>query len=322
MDAIRRAIATIDIPDDSILPRPRAELARDVVHVSDLGKRCDYVAIGETLPVLLGELAVAIAAAPENERPRLQSLLAEAFSGASALAGLLGYLDLRDRVYDRIHDASAVCDDPLRKLRADWQRTMSLQVMGAYGPALTLMDSTRRTIGEDVSNMDGPTRSMLGSTHLRSSVVAARAATTEGASLARQARDHLTEARRVADVMGADRDDYGLAFGPSNVTLHEVSVAVDLEDGPAALDVVKQRGRQISRDIPASRRGHYWMDVARAYVLVGDREKALRSLQHARRVAPQLTRHHPQVRETALAIASSGRTSEELTAFISWLGLS
>jgi hypothetical protein len=32
--------------------------------------------------------------APEADRPRLFGLLAEAYSGASAISGLLGYLDL------------------------------------------------------------------------------------------------------------------------------------------------------------------------------------------------------------------------------------
>jgi hypothetical protein len=53
----------------------------------------------------------------------------------------------------------------------------------------------------------------------------------EGAIAAQQAWDHLAAARDAAERLGRDRNDYGLAFGPSNVAQHEVAVAVELEDG-------------------------------------------------------------------------------------------
>lgn len=46
---------------------------------------------------------------------------------------------------------------------------------------------------------------------------------------------HVEAARDVANQMGGDRNDYGLAFGPSNVAQHEIAVAVELEDGGEAV---------------------------------------------------------------------------------------
>jgi transcriptional regulator with XRE-family HTH domain len=74
--------------------------------------------------------------------------------------------------------------------------------------------------------------------------------------------------------------------------------------------------------VPAVRRGHHYIDLARGYVMAGDNEGSLRCLQAARRIAPQQTRHHPMVRETVLSIASARRGREELSLFASWLGLS
>ena len=68
------------------------------------------------------------------------------------------------------------------------------------------------------------------------------------------------------------------------------------------------------------RRGHHYIDLARAYVMADDNEGALRCLQEARRIAPQQTRHHPMVRETVLTIAAARRGREELSLFASWLG--
>jgi hypothetical protein len=93
----------------------------------------------------------------------------------SAIANLLGYLDLRSQVVERIKWASEQSDDALRLQRVQWQRSASLMSVGAYGQALTLMEQVRSDLGDDISAMDGPTLSAYGSTHLRSAILAARA---------------------------------------------------------------------------------------------------------------------------------------------------
>ncbi len=126
--------------------------------------------------------------------------------------------------------------------------------------------------------------------------------------------------------MGADRHDYGLALGPSNVAQHEVAITVELEDGEEA--VRRSRRVRLGPSVPAVRRGHHYIDLARGYVMAGDQAGGLRCLEQARRIAPQQTRHHPMVRETVLAIAAARqrgeaarRGREELSLFASWLGL-
>ena len=256
---------TFDLPDEAVIPRPFAELAADVRRISALGQAAKYVQIGAELPGLLDELGAAVHAARDEDRPALFGLLAEAYSGASAIANLLGYLDLRGQVVDRIRWASELCGDPLRVQRVRWQRTASLMAVGAYAQALVLMDQVRADLGDDLSVMDGPALSVYGSAHLRSAVLAARAARTLGPGYAQEAWAHVDAARLVADHMGADRNDYGLAFGPSNVAQHEVAVAVELEDGEAA--VQRSPGVRLGPSVPAVRRGHHYIDLARGYVM-------------------------------------------------------
>lgn len=319
IEPLRRSIASMDYPSEDVPARGVDELAADVAGVSALGQKADYVRLGAALPTLLDELAIALAVAPDSEQPHLKSLLAEAYSGASAIANLLGYLDLRDRVVDRIEAAARDCDDPLRVPRVAWQRSQSLMAVGAYGAGLSLMRRTRREMGDDPSRMDNKQRSVYGSLHLRSAILAARAAATDGNGRRREAWEHLEQAREVADLIGVDRNDYGLAFGPSNVSQHEVSVAVELEDAAAAIRL--GRAARLGPSVPAVRRGHHYIDLSRAYLMHGDPRGALHCLQQARRIAPQQTRHHPMVRETVLAIASSTRGSEDLAAMARWLGV-
>jgi hypothetical protein len=71
-----------------------------------------------------------------------------------------------------------------------------------------------------------------------------------------------------------------------------------------------------------SRVGHYWMDLSRAWLLHGDRRQALDSLHQARRIAPQLTRYHPQVRETGHTLAiQDARSTVTLRNFAAWCGI-
>ncbi len=319
IEPIRRSIDTYDLPDESITPRPYADLSADVQRISALGQAAKYAQIGAELPGLLDELAAAIHSAPEADQPPLFALLAEAYSGASSIAGLLGYLDLRSQVVERIRWASDRSGDPLRVQRVRWQRTASLMAVGAYGQALTLMEQVRSDLGDDISAMSKPTLSVYGSAHLRSAILAARAAKTTGPGYAQEAWAHVDAAREVADRIGADRDDYGLAFGPSNVAQHEVAVAVEMEDGEEA--VRRSRAVCLAPAVPAARRGHHYIDLARGYVMAGDYAGGLRCLQEARRIVPQQTRHHPMVRETVMAIVAARRAHEDLSLFATWLGV-
>lgn len=316
---IRRSVEAYDLPDESITPRPYDELAADVRRISALGQAARLQQIGTELPGLLDELIAAVHGAGEADQPPLFTLLAEAYSGASSIAGLLGYLDLRSQIVDRIKWASARSGDPLRMHRVSWQRTGSLMSIGSYGPALTLMDRVCDDLGDDLAAMSPPALSVWGSAHLRSAILAARASGSTSPGQAQDAWAHIDAAKTAAGRIGQDRNDYGLAFGPSNVAQHEVAVAVELENGEEAIR--RSRTTRLSPTTPTVRVGHHHIDLARGYVMAGDHAGGLRHLQEARRIAPQQTRHHPMVRETVLAIASARRAHEDLSLFASWVGL-
>lgn len=316
---VRKALWELDYPDDEVPVRSVEELTADVRKISEYGQQTNFIGIGTTLPTLLGELSVAIASAGDDDRPRLYALLAEALSGASTIAGVLGLLDLRDRAYDRIETASRACDDPIRVPRVQWQRAGAVLGVGAYSTGLKMMDRTRAEFGDDTAGRSARELSMLGSTYLRSAIVAARAAATDGEPMVSVAWDSLDAAGEIARKIGADRNDYGLAFGPSNVAQHAVAVAVEMGDGAEAIR--RDRETKLGVKVPPIRRSHHYIDVARAHLMEGDRAGALEALQRARRIAPQHVRHHPMVRETIYAIADGGRGSDDLTSFVSWLGL-
>jgi transcriptional regulator with XRE-family HTH domain len=318
--AIRRSVDTYDLPDENITPRSSEAMASDVRQISAWGQEAKFTQIAGELPGLLDELITAVHTSTGPDRKAKFALLAEAYSGASIIANLLGYLDLRSQIVERIRWASELSGDPLRVQRVRWQRTHSLMAAGGYAPALKLMEQVRSDLGDDISAMNGPTLSVYGSSHLRSALLFARSAKINGAGSAQDAWAHMAAARQVADRMGADRNDYGLAFGPSNVSQHEVAIAVELEDGAEA--VRRSREMRLGAGVPAVRRGHHYIDLARGYALAEDYTGSLKCLKEARRIAPQQTRLHPSARETVLSIASARRGREELSLLASWMGVS
>lgn len=69
--------------------------------------------------------------------------------------------------------------------------------------------------------------------------------------------------------------------------------------------------------------GHYWIDLARGWLLHGDRDRALTALIKARHIAPQQTRYHPMVRETIRMLARQDRRrSSPIAGFATWCGIS
>jgi transcriptional regulator with XRE-family HTH domain len=318
IDPIRRALLTYDLPPAmDTAPRPLAELRADANAISLLSRQARYLQLGNRLPGLIEELQVAIAHAGDADRGELYALLAQVYGGGSALAHQLGYLDLRALALDRVEWAARASGDPLRIVRTQWSRGASLLAAAAYEQGLTLMERARASLGPGPGPLSDAARSIYGSLHLRSAVLAARAGDRQ------QSDAHLAEARGIATLTGEGANHYGMEFGPANVGVHEVSAAIELADGTLAVT----RAEHVLADhdlavLPPERIGHHRIDLARGWLYHGDRRRALGALRAARRVAPQQARYHPMVRETILAIAhGEPRPSEELRSFATWLGI-
>lgn len=318
IDPFRRALLTYDLPPAAGLrPRPLAELRADTEAVSQLSRQARYLQLGARLPGLIENLHAALASADDAQRAELYALLAQAYGGGSALAHQLGYLDLRALALDRVEWAARASGDPLRLVRTQWSRGASLLAAAAYEQGLALMDRARASLGPSPAQMSEAARSIYGSLHLRSAVLAARAGDRQ------QSDAHLVEARDIAALTGQGANHYGMEFGLANVALHEVSAAIELADGTLAITRarhVQAGGHTIA--LPPERIGHYHIDLARGWLYHGDRRRALAALRTARRVAPQQARYHPMVRETVLAIAhAEPRPNQDLRSFATWLGI-
>jgi hypothetical protein len=132
------------------------------------------------------------------------------------------------------------------------------------------------------------------------------------------ADEHLSEA---SDAAARVREGiyHGTAFGPASVRIHKLSLAVDLGDIATALSTAE--GWAPPQSVPAERRSHFFVDLARGQVLAGRPDLALASLDTARRIAPQHIRHSPEARATvARMLAEVPRPTGEMVNFARWTG--
>jgi transcriptional regulator with XRE-family HTH domain len=316
---LRREVTVYDLaPDEYERPVPGlAELAGRVAEVTRLRQAASYVDLGVALPVLLCDLRAAAAECDGVDRERVYALLAESYDAARALAYKLGYLDLASLLVSRHAYAAERSADPLEVAVGDTMRAHEMINVGEMRAAEKLMVSTADRIEDEVADDNPAAVSVYGYLHLEAGLASARGGDAEAAG------DHLAEAREAADRLGADRDDYRLAFGPSNVDIWSVALPVEHgDDSMIAVALERAEGIHLPESTPRERSSHYYIDLGRAYVQQNRPQEALDALLTARRLSSLHTRYHPMARETARAIARlEHRPSESLRSFASWLSL-
>ncbi|MEV4254852.1 helix-turn-helix transcriptional regulator [Spirillospora sp. NPDC049652] len=304
--ALRQAIDAYDLPDDGPV-RALPDLRRVVQEMTVQRLSSRYTVIAETVPPVLAELTRAVHTMPGPDAQQAAGLLTIAYRAADAVAYKYGYYDLSARLVELMRWSAVQSAEPVLAATAAYVRTEVFFASQNLRPGLRALEQaieamTPVTLAENAA---------LGALHMRAAVVAARL--TEDL---RVVDEHLAEARRLAHAV-PEGIYTGTAFGPASLHVHEVSVAVELGDAARA---VQAAGRQVPlNDLPAERRSHYWIEVARAQLWLGMRRQALRSLHEARHAAPQHVREHPHVRDALVTLLRLSVTpSRPLVAFAEW----
>ena len=129
--------------------------------------------------------------------------------------------------------------------------------------------------------------SLWGGLTLQRAVVAARVNDAD------TAYDQLERARQVAGRLGDGRNEFNTEFGPANVGLQEVAIAVDLGDTGRAL---RAAAAVDTSSLSAERRARLLIEVARAQAQRRQAGEAVTTLLQAEQITPELVRGHVLVR--------------------------
>lgn len=276
----------------SVLGRPHkldhdadpAKLITEAQHAWQLAHDSSYDELGEKLLDLLPQLEVAARATPEPMRSELFAALAKAYHAAAAVLAKLGETAAAWVAADRATDRAERAGDAF--LMAEGAFRMVIVFHGARW--LDLARSTAEGADEALAALgvtDSPAvESLRGALNLQLAVIASRLEDAD------RAYSHLETATRLAEQLGEDRNDFGTEFGPTNVRLHEVAIALELGDAGRALRV----GEAVDASgLSAERQARLLIDLARAQEQRRNVAGAIAALAAADDLAPEQVRHHP-----------------------------
>lgn len=285
--AINPSPSTVSAPPDLIQLRSRVETAWRLRQASRYGQ------LGRQIANLITDAEQATQHYQGDEQRTAFALLAETYQVARAMLRKLGDAHLAWIAADRAVQAGRHADSPL--LVAVGARALS-QVFtetGQLDAALEISLSSAAALEPWLRQEgNGPEEwSVWGALLLTAALAAARDNDIGAAS------DYLRRAARAADQIHGDRNDLWTSFGPTNVAIHGISVAVELGDVPETI----RRAEQINTTtLPADlleRRAQVLIDLGRAYVQRRDDAAASAVFRQAEELAAEEVHYSVPVRE-------------------------
>lgn len=282
------------------------ELNEAVEHVWELTHANRFAELSAALGPLVPRLERAARTAPEGERLDLWGMLSRTYQALAA-------------AFVRQDEADAAWIAADRAIRAAEESGQTLEVFAsvfrlaqafvrlkrldqAEHAATTAVNALERQPADDPAAL-----SVVGSLRLVLALVHARAGERA------KARQETERARIVAKKLGEDRNDFNLEFGPTNVEIQAVSIAVELGDAGEAIDTgVKIDASALS----VERRAQLLMDLGRAYAQRKQFGEALDALLNAEAISPDLIHTHVAARGTIrdLLLVAGRSASPELQA--------
>jgi transcriptional regulator with XRE-family HTH domain len=262
--------------------RTRSRKAWDLTHA---GRYTELVGL---LGSLVPDLETAARALPEPRRPEVFELMAATYQACSAALAKLGEPEAAWIAADRAMAAAERAGNPMLVAAGAFRLVFVFIAARHYDQA----EETARTAADALSRLAGEgdpqAMSLWGGLTLQRAVIAARVNDPDAAYR------HLEQAAEVAGRLGEGRNDYNTEFGPANVGLYEIAVAVELGDAGRALRIA---GTVDLTGLSAERQARMLIDVARARTQRRQVADAVTALRQAEQITPEQVREHALVRQ-------------------------
>jgi hypothetical protein len=218
-----------------------------------------------------------------DDRLRAHALTAYVHQVATLLLTKLGETDLAWIAASRGLTAANASDDKVAIGSLSRAAAHALTSSGEYREARTVGVAAAEFLQPLISEPTPQLLSVYGTLHLMCALSAARDDDRQ------TARTHLVEAAEAARKLGGDANHVWTAFGPTDVTIHQVCVALELGDVQRAMVI----GPSLDTSaLPVERRVRHSIEVARAYVRRNQADEALTHLLDAEQIAPDQVRYH------------------------------
>jgi transcriptional regulator with XRE-family HTH domain len=268
--------------DDDPAPREVPSLARlrSAVHAAKRTyQACGYSQVRRTLPGLLDALAAAAVANAGDDRRSVWALTAQAYHVAASVELKAGSEGPAWLAADRSMQAAERSEDPVVVASSARILTHALTAAGHCGLATTLTRRATSRLASAYATPPADALSVYGALLLRGAIAAAQQPDRAAAL------ELLDEAHEAAQRLGGDFNHAFSGFGPANVLLHRVHLAVVLGDAGTAID--HARRVELSTIDLAERRACLFIDIARAWSQQGRHDRACHALRAAYTIAPE-----------------------------------
>lgn len=262
--------------------RSKSRKAWDLTHAGR------YSDLTELLRGLVPDLETAARTLPQAQRNEAFELMAAVYQACSAALAKLGEPEAAWLAADRAMAAAEWAGNPLLVAAGAFRLVFVFLTARHYDQA----EETARTATEALRSLadqgEPQAMSLWGALILQRAVTASRVNDPDAAY------EHLEQARRIADRLGEGRNDYNTEFGPANVALYEIAVAVELGDAGRAL---RTAATVDATGLSPERRARMLIDVARAHAQRRQVREAVAALREAEDITPEQVRTHDLVRQ-------------------------
>jgi tetratricopeptide (TPR) repeat protein len=247
-----------------------------------------YAELTELLGSLVPDLETAARTVPDDQRAGAFELLATAYQACSAALAKIGETDAAWIAADRAMAAAERADNPMLVAAGAFRLVFVFIAAHHYDQAEETARTAAAALQRKADQGDSQAMSLWGGLTLQRAVIAARVNDAD------TAYSELGQARQVAERLGDNRNEFNTEFGPTNVRLYEISVAVDLGDAGRAL---RAAANVDMTGLSAERQGRTLLDVARAHTQRRQTSEAVTTLIQAEDIAPELVRGHDLTRQ-------------------------
>ncbi len=285
--------------DAADLPRPLPELLGVVASVEAMCADSDFAGYGPLLPGLIRELHFYVEDGDADVRGQGLPALGATLHAAFYLAKDLGHHDLALIIAERCTEVARRLEDPAWTAVADFLRAHAMMPAGARRQARHAVRRAADALQPHVAGPDAlPVYGML---HLTSALNSAALREPDDAAA------HLSEAADAARHTG-ETTAFQLYFGPTNLELWRLAVAVELGEGGRASEIAARVDPSIIRS--RGRQAAFYADLGRGLAQVRGKDlEALAMLRRAEQLAPQQVRTSPPVRETVGVMLQRARAA-------------
>jgi transcriptional regulator with XRE-family HTH domain len=283
-DAITELLGRLDeAPTDPAELEARAEEAWNLAHASR------FTDLGELLLTLIPQAELAAHRLAGKPQQAAFAALARIYQAAAAIMTKLRETDIAWVAAERGIAAAERSGDPLLAAAGDFRLAHVFLSGDQLSQADRVVNVATAALAPRVrDDSPPPLLSVWGALHLVGAAVASRQERPETALA------NMRRAQEAADRLGEDRDDFGTEFGPTNVAVQAVVIAIELGDAGTAL----RRAASIDPSgLSTERRARFLVAVARAHHQRRHGREVLQRLQEAYDLTPEQVEGHPDVRE-------------------------